>query len=87
MTPINSKIRIGVIGAGAFAVRQHLPCLVKSSYAKIVALYQQNQEMLAKIAVEGHLLDSGSHLSIRNLVGNPIVTNYSFRYYGQPTPT
>ena len=50
MTPINSKIRIGVIGAGAFAARRHLPCLVESGYAEVVALCRRNQEMLTKIA-------------------------------------
>jgi len=50
MTPINSKIRIGVIGAGAFAARRHLPCLVESGYAEVVALCRRNQEMLTKMA-------------------------------------
>ena len=50
MTPINRKIKIGVIGDGAFAARQHLPYLVESGYAEVVVLYRRNQEMLTKIA-------------------------------------
>jgi len=46
----NKAIRIGVIGAGAFASRRHLPSLVESSDAEIVALCRRNQEMLVKMA-------------------------------------
>jgi len=44
------KIKIGVIGAGSFASRRHIPVIVKSSDAELVALCRRDREMLQKMA-------------------------------------
>jgi predicted dehydrogenase len=43
------KIRIGVIGAGAFVCRRHLPAILKSPDAEIAAICRRNPEALNKI--------------------------------------
>ena len=44
------KLRIGVVGAGWFASRRHLPALVASPDAELVAICRRNEEMLQKMA-------------------------------------
>jgi predicted dehydrogenase len=44
------KIRIGVIGAGSFTSRRHLPVVVKSPDAELVALCRRDKEALRKMA-------------------------------------
>lgn len=46
----NQKIRVGVIGAGWFASRRHLPVLAESRYAETVALCRRNEAMLQQMA-------------------------------------
>ena len=48
---MEKKIRIGVIGAGSFASRRHIPIVVKSQNAELVALCRRDKEMLNKVAV------------------------------------
>jgi len=47
---MNKKIRIGVIGAGSFASRRHIPIVVQSPDAELVALCRRDKEMLKKVA-------------------------------------
>ena len=44
------KVRLGVIGAGSFASRRHIPTIVGSPDAELVALCRRNEEMLRKVA-------------------------------------
>jgi predicted dehydrogenase len=44
------KLRIGVIGAGFFATRAHIPALQQSGEAEVVAICRRNPEALAKVA-------------------------------------
>lgn len=44
------KLKIGVIGAGWFASRRHIPAIVTSKDAELVALCRRNTEQLAKMA-------------------------------------
>lgn len=44
------KIKIGVIGAGSFASRRHIPIIIKSQDAELVALCRRDKEMLHKVA-------------------------------------
>ena len=44
------KVRIGVIGAGSFASRRHIPVVIKSSNAELMALCRRDKEMLRKVA-------------------------------------
>ncbi|MCC6444527.1 MAG: Gfo/Idh/MocA family oxidoreductase [Armatimonadetes bacterium] len=43
------KLRIGVIGAGSFASRRHLPALASSARAKVAAICRRDPEALAKM--------------------------------------
>lgn len=43
------KVNIGVIGAGWFASRRHIPTIVESKDAELVALCRRNTEQLAKM--------------------------------------
>lgn len=47
---MNKKIKLGVIGAGSFASRRHIPTIIKSPDAQLVALCRRNEEMLRKMA-------------------------------------
>jgi predicted dehydrogenase len=47
---MEKKIKIGVIGAGSFASRRHIPIIVKSQDAELVALCRRDTEMLRKVA-------------------------------------
>jgi len=44
------KVRLGVIGAGSFASRRHIPAIVKSPCAELVALCRRDENMLRKMA-------------------------------------
>lgn len=44
------KVRIGVIGAGWFASRRHIPTIVESEHAELVALCRRDEWQLAKVA-------------------------------------
>jgi len=43
-------VRLGVIGAGSFASRRHIPTIIGSPDAQLVALCRRNEEMLRKMA-------------------------------------
>jgi len=47
---MGKKIRIGVIGAGSFASRRHIPIIVNSQDAELVSLCRRNKEMLRRMA-------------------------------------
>ena len=47
---MGQKIRLGVIGAGSFASRRHIPTIIESPDAELVALCRRNEEMLKKMA-------------------------------------
>jgi predicted dehydrogenase len=47
---MEKKVRLGVIGAGSFASRRHIPTIVESPDAQLVALCRRNEEMLRKMA-------------------------------------
>ena len=47
---MGQKIRLGVIGAGSFASRRHIPTIVESPDAQLVALCRRNEEELRKMA-------------------------------------
>ncbi|MFC1717005.1 Gfo/Idh/MocA family protein [Candidatus Poribacteria bacterium] len=47
---MGQKLRFGVIGAGSFTSRRHIPTIIDSPYAELVALCRRNEEMLRKIA-------------------------------------
>jgi len=44
------KVRLGVIGAGSFTSRRHIPTIIKSPDAELVSLCRRNEEMLRKMA-------------------------------------
>lgn len=44
------KVRIGVIGAGWFASRRHIPTIIESEHAELVALCRRDEWQLAKVA-------------------------------------
>jgi predicted dehydrogenase len=44
------KVRLGVIGAGSFTSRRHVPTIVNSPDAELIALCRRNEEMLRKMA-------------------------------------
>ena len=49
-----AKLRLGVIGAGSWAVMSHLPNFAKrSDEVQFVAVARKGPEMLAKIATTG----------------------------------
>lgn len=45
-----SKIRVGVVGAGAFASRRHLPDLAASGEAEVVAICRRDEAQLRRVA-------------------------------------
>lgn len=47
---MNRKLKLGVIGAGSFASRRHIPVIVKSQDAELVALCRRDEAMLKKMA-------------------------------------
>ncbi len=47
---MSKKVRIGVIGAGSFASRRHIPIVVQSSDAELVALCRRDKILLKKVA-------------------------------------
>ena len=47
---MGQKIRLGVIGAGSFTSRRHIPTIIDSPNAELVALCRRNEEMLRKMA-------------------------------------
>lgn len=47
---MDGKVKIGVIGAGSFASRRHIPTVIKSPHAELVAICRRDKEMLQKLA-------------------------------------
>lgn len=47
---MSRKVRIGVIGAGSFASRRHIPVVVQSPDAELVALCRRDTILLKKVA-------------------------------------
>ena len=47
---MGQKIKFGVIGAGSFTSRRHIPTIIESPDAELVALCRRNEEMLRKMA-------------------------------------
>jgi predicted dehydrogenase len=47
---VGQKVRLGVIGAGSFTSRRHIPTIVESPDAELVALCRRNEEMLRRMA-------------------------------------
>lgn len=47
---MDRKLKLGVIGAGSFASRRHIPVIVKSNDAELVALCRRDKDMLRKMA-------------------------------------
>ncbi len=47
---MNKKLRLGVIGAGSFASRRHIPVIIKSQFAELVAMCRRDEKMLKKMA-------------------------------------
>jgi len=47
---MGQKIKFGVIGAGSFTSRRHIPTIVNSPDAELVALCRRNEEMLRRMA-------------------------------------
>jgi len=78
------KIRIGVIGAGWFASRRHLPVIVESPDAILVALCRRNEEMLKKMArhfeVEKIFTDYRQMLDEVEMDGVLIATPHTLHY-------
>ena len=50
MAKMGKRIRIGVIGAGSFTSRRHIPTIIDSPDAQLVALCRRNEEMLHRVA-------------------------------------
>ena len=78
------KVKIGVIGAGWFASRRHLPIIVESPDALLVALCRRNEEMLKKMAdhfeVENTFTDYRQMLDDVELDGVLIATPHALHY-------
>lgn len=55
---MGQKIRFGVIGAGSFTSRRHIPTIVDSPDAELVALCRRNEEMLHKMAEHFNCLNT-----------------------------
>ena len=51
---MGQKLRFGVIGAGSFTSRRHIPTIIDSPDAELVALCRRNEEMLRKVADHFH---------------------------------
>lgn len=47
---MGQKIKLGVIGAGSFTSRRHIPVIINSPDAELVALCRRNEEMLRRMA-------------------------------------
>ena len=47
---MEQKIKLGVIGAGSFTSRRHIPTIIDSPDAELAALCRRNEEMLRKMA-------------------------------------
>jgi len=47
---MKQKLKFGVIGAGSFTSRRHIPTIIESPDAELVALCRRNEEMLHKMA-------------------------------------
>lgn len=47
---MEQKLKLGVIGAGSFTSRRHIPTIVESPDAQLVALCRRNEEALHKLA-------------------------------------
>jgi len=78
------KVRIGVIGAGWFASRRHLPAIVESSDGVLVALCRRNEEMLRKMAehfeVEKTFTDYRQMLDEVEMDGVLVATPHALHY-------
>ncbi len=46
---MEQKVKLGVIGAGSFTSRRHIPTIIDSPDAQLVALCRRNEEMLRKM--------------------------------------
>jgi len=78
------KLKIGVIGAGWFASRRHIPAIVASADADLVALCRRNTEQLAKMAqhfgVENTFTDYRKMIDEFEMDGVIISTPHALHY-------
>ena len=78
------KLKIGVIGAGWFASRRHIPAIVESNDAELVALCRRNVEQLAKMAqhfsVENTFIDYREMVDKIKMDGVLISTPHALHY-------
>ena len=78
------KLKIGVIGAGWFASRRHIPAVVASKDAELVALCRRNTEQLAKMSqyfgVQNSFTDYREMLDSIEMDGVIITTPHALHY-------
>jgi predicted dehydrogenase len=78
------KIRLGVIGAGSFTSRRHLPIIVKSPDAELVALCRRDREELRKMAehfgCENNFTDYIEMLDAVEMDGVLVTTPHALHY-------
>jgi predicted dehydrogenase len=78
------KLKIGVIGAGWFASRRHIPAVVASKNAELVALCRRNIEQLMKMAqyfgVKNTFTDYREMINSVEMDGVIITTPHALHY-------
>ncbi len=70
MSETQDKIRLGVIGAGWFASRRHLPDAQRHGQIEITALCRRDPEPRAKMAVHFGVPDSGCYSDWQEMIAN-----------------
>ena len=65
------SVKVGVIGCGFIAQTAHLPALLKSKSARVVAVCDRNEELAKKVAndfgVKGYYIDFSKMLKEEQL--------------------
>ena len=81
---MSDPIRVGVVGAGAFASRRHLPDFVDHEDVALVALCRRNEAELNKIAdhfeVDGRYTDYDAMLAQADLDAILVATPHALHY-------
>jgi len=81
---MGQKIKIGVIGAGSFTSRRHIPVIVNSPDAELVALCRRNEEMLRRMAdhfgCENTFTDYRQMLDEMEMDGVLVTTPHALHY-------
>ena len=81
---MGNPIRFGVVGAGAFASRRHLPDMIENNDAELVALCRRNEAELNKVAdhfdVSGRYTDYDAMLEHADMDAVLVATPHALHY-------